>query len=104
MSSIQDLTYDPIALAAAQNETTLVAAVAGTSVVAEHVTVIPSAAGTFAIWSGTVAAGVRLTGDIVGTAGTPYRLGPFRARVGEILNLNRVTNFAVAGNVAWKRA
>ena len=102
--NIQDFSYDPIALAAAQNETTIVAAVAQTEVLVEYITVVPAANGTFAVWSGTVAAGVRLTGDIVGLAGVVYRLGPFRVREGEILNLNRVTNFAIAGTVAWRRA
>lgn len=101
--SIADTTTDSINLAAAINESPVVAAVAGTVIEVDYIDVIPSAAGTFAIWSGPVASGVRLTGDIVGLAGVQYRLGPFRTRVAEALNLNRTTSHATAGTVAWKR-
>lgn len=101
--SIGELVQIPIALTAASGETTLVAAVAGRRILIESLELVPAAALTFAVWSGTVAAGTRITGDIVGSAGGQYL---WQDRIGHadnvILNLNRATSVAIAGSLVYR--
>lgn len=101
--SIGELVELPLNLSAASGETTLVAATAGRRIVVVSLDLTPAAALTFAIWSGTVAAGTRITGDIVGNAGGQYVwLDKITHADNVILNINRGSAVAISGSLTYR--
>lgn len=101
--SMGNLVQIPLALTAASGETTLVAAVAGRRIVIEALELVPAAALTFAVWSGTVGAGTRITGDVVGNAGAQYQWWDRITHADNvILNLNRATSVAMSGSLVYR--
>lgn len=89
-----------ISLASGTGETSIVTTAAGEHFYAYEVLIVPDAPGAFALWSGAVASGTRLTGNIDALAGAEYRFyGLKSVAVGDDLVLNRVDSIAVAGYV-----
>jgi hypothetical protein len=102
-SRIGPLVQLAINLSAAANETVLIAGAASTRIVIEKVELVAAAAGTFALWSGSVAAGTRMTGDIAAPAnGELVFQDLFTQVAAHGVILNRTTSFALAGTILYR--
>jgi len=86
-----------ISIASGTGDTTLVAAATDRAITVDYITVVPSAAGSFALWSGPSASGSRLTGDIPALAGISYTFFNLKCTAGAAFVINRVDAMAVAG-------
>lgn len=86
-----------ISISSGTGDTTLVAGSTDRTITVDSITVVPSAAGAFALWSGPSASGTRLTGDIAALAGISYTFFDLKVASGLGLVINRVDAMAVAG-------
>jgi hypothetical protein len=97
------LVQTAINLTAAQDEQTVINVSAGQRWVIEKVEIVCDAAGTVALWSGSVAAGTRITGDIAMAANAQYVFTDlFSQAAAHDFIINRATSVAVRGTVTYR--
>jgi hypothetical protein len=102
------LTYGPLVqaainLTAAQDEQTVINVAAGERWVIEKIEIICDAAGTVALWSGPVATGNRVTGDMALAANAQYVFTDlFSQASAHDFIINRATSVAVRGTVTYR--
>lgn len=97
------LVQTAINLSAAQDEQTVINVGAGERWVIEKVEIVCDAAGTVALWSGSVAAGTRITGDIAMAANAQYVFTDiFSQASAHDFIINRATSVAVRGTVTYR--
>lgn len=97
------LVQTAINLSAAQDEQTVINVGAGERWVIEKVELVCDAAGTVALWSGSVAAGTRVTGDIAMAANAQYVFTDlFSQASAHDFVINRATSVAVRGTVTYR--
>lgn len=97
------LVQAPINFSSAMDEQTAINVAAGQRWVIEKIEIVCDAAGTVALWSGAVATGDRITGDMALAANAQYVFTDlFSQNDADDLIINRVTAVAVRGTVTYR--